>query len=93
MFQFRCLRWKAMEFHKARRKDMDCQENLRTVPKLQAKFTHPGSLKQNVFVAIAIFDPSTLSTIKHYFPENADFAEFLDLVNTWWVISNSERKF
>ena len=79
--------------HKVREKDMECQANLRAAPKLQANVLHPGNCKQNVRVALAIFDPSTIAAIKHYFPENADSADFLDLVNTWWVISNSKARF
>ena len=40
-------------------------------------------------VAPAIFVHPTIAAIKRYFPGIADSAEFLDLVNTWWVISNS----
>ena len=71
---------------------MDYQANLRAAPKLQANVAHPGNCKQNVRVAPAIFDPSTIAEIKHYFPDNADSVEFQHLVNTWWVISNSKMK-
>ena len=49
--------------------------------------------KQDVRVVLAMFDPSSIAAIKHYFRNNADSAEFLDLVKTWWVTSNSKRIF
>ena len=79
--------------HKVREKDMECQANLRAAPKLSANVLHPGNCKQNVPVALAIFDPSTIAAIKHYFPDSVDSAEFLDLMNTWWTISNSKVRF
>ena len=61
---------------------MECQANLQAAPKLQANVVHLGNCKQKVRVALDIFDPSTIAEMKHYFPDNADSAEFLDLVNT-----------
>ena len=72
---------------------MQCQANLRAAPKLTAKVLHPGNRKQNVPVALAIFDPSTIAAIKHYFPDNGESAEFLDLMNIWWTISNSKVRY
>ena len=79
--------------HKVREMDMKCQANLRAATKLQAKVLHPGNCKQSVPVALAIFDPSTIAAIRHYFPEHSDSAEFLELVNIWWTISNSKQRF
>lgn len=79
--------------HKVRERDMQCQANLRAAPKLQANVLHPGNCKQNVTVALAIFNPSTIAAIRHYFPEHADSAGFLELVNIWWTISNSKSRF
>ena len=42
-------------------------------------------------LALAIFNPSIIAAIKHYFPNNADSAEFLDLVNTRWIISSQKK--
>ena len=87
------LRLKAVKFHKVREKDMECKANLRAAPKLEANVVHPGNCKQNVRLAKVIFDPSTIAAIKHYFPDITDSAGFLNLVNTWWVISNSKGIF
>ena len=72
---------------------MEYLANLRAALKLQANIFHLGNCKQNVRVAPDIFDPSTIAANKHHFPGNADSAEFLDLVNTWCVISNSKGRF
>ena len=79
--------------HRVYERDAQCQANLRAAPKLQAKVLHPGNCKQSVPVALAIFDPSTIAAIRHYFPQYADSAGFLELVNIWWTISNSKSNF
>jgi hypothetical protein len=79
--------------HQVRERDMQCQANLRAAPKLQANVLHPGNCKQNVAAALAIFDPSTIAAIRHYFPDHADSAGFLELVHVWWTISNSKTIF
>ena len=79
--------------HQVREKDIQCQANLRAAPKLQANVLHPGNCKQNVAAALAIFDPSTIAAIRHYFPDHSDSAEFLELVHVWWTISNSKTRF
>ena len=72
---------------------MEYRANLRGAPKLKENVVHPGKCKQNVRVALVIFEPSTVTANKHNFVRNADSAEFLDLVKTWWVISNSRGRF
>ena len=71
---------------------MECRTNLRAAPKLKENVVHLGNCKQNFLVALAIFEPSTVAANKHYFARNADSAEFLNLVKTWWVISNSRGR-
>ena len=46
-------------FHKVYEKDQDLEAKLKASPKLSAKVLHPGNCKQNVSVALAIFDRST----------------------------------
>lgn len=79
-------------FHKVYEKDKRLQANLKAAPKLNASVLHPGNCKQSVPVALAVFHPATSAAIKYYFPEKQDAASFLDLVHTWWTISNSKQK-
>ena len=46
-----------------------------------------------MFLALAVFDVSTSSAIRNYFPQCEASASFLALINTWWTISNSKNKF
>ena len=54
---------------------------------------HPGSCKQNVPPALAVFDDTTSAAIISYFPDRKDAARFLQLINKWWKISNSKKRF
>ena len=56
-------------FHEIHEKDAKLQAHLKAAQKLTSTVLHPGNCKQNVPVALAIFDPSTSSAIKYYFPE------------------------
>ena len=67
--------------------------NLRKAYKLSPKCLHPGNNKQSVPLALHIFHETTSAAIKSYFPEEIPAAEFLNLVNTWWTISNSKNIF
>ena len=53
---------------------------------------HPGSCKQSVPPALAIFDESTIVAILSYFPKRQDAAGFLQVVSNWWIVSNSKQK-
>lgn len=85
------ISWKL--FHDVFEKDLNLQANLKAAPKLSAKVLHPGNSKQSAPVALALFHPSTSASIKHYFPEKIDSAEFLNLIYAWWTISNAKTKF
>ena len=74
-------------------KDSLLEANLRKAPKITYKVLHPGNCKQNVPVALAIFHESTLAALTSYFSEKNDEAKFLELFNTWWIISNSKVQF
>lgn len=79
--------------HQVYEKDKECQANLRAAPKLTAEVLHPGNCKQNVSKALAIFESSTIAAIRMYFPECKEAADFLNLINIWWTISNSKVRF
>ena len=40
-----------------------------------------------------IFDETTSAAIESYFPDRTDASGFLGLVHSWWIISNSKRRF
>ena len=79
--------------HQVYEKDKECQANLRAAPKLTAEVLHPGNCKQSVSKALAIFESSTIAAIRMYFPECKGAADFFQLINTWWTISNSKVRF
>ena len=66
---------------------------LRKAPKLSYKSLHPGDNKQNVPLALSIFDRSTAVALADYFPDSKDASEFIKLVNIRWTISNSKQRF
>ena len=74
-------------------KDEFLQSNLRKANKLTYKVLHPGDSKQSFPLVLAIFDATTLAAIKSYFPDRVDTANFLKLINCWWMISNSKTKY
>lgn len=79
--------------HRVHEKDQQNQANIRSAPKLSSQVLHPGNCKQSVPVALAIFDPSTIASILKYFPSAQDSADFLQLFNTWWTISNAKSQY
>jgi hypothetical protein len=60
--------------------------NLRKAPKLTYKSLHPGNNKQNVPLALALLEESTLSAMKSYFPGRKDAATLLSVFNKWWTM-------
>ena len=42
---------------------------------------------------LAIFDETTYTAIQSYFPQHSSAAEFLQLFQMWWIISNSKSQF
>ena len=85
------ISWRLL--HEIYEKDLGLQAHLRAAPKITTSVLHPGSCKQSVPVAIAIFDPTTIAAIRQYFPEKKDSASFLKIINVWWTICNSKMRF
>ena len=79
--------------HRVHEKDLENGASLRAALKLSTTVLHPGNCKQNVPVALAIFDPSTIAAILKYFPEAQDSADFLSLISTWWTVSNAKSRY
>ena len=84
------MHWKTL--HDVHERDKLLQAHFQKARMITPKVLHPGSCKQNVNVALAVFDESTSAGIEHYFPERKDSAEFLRLINKWWVMSNSKNR-
>ena len=85
------MSWKT--FHDVHDKDNTLESHLRKAPKLSYKVLHPGNCKQSVPVALSVFDATTSAAIQSYFPDRKASAEFLRLIDTWWVISNAKQQF
>ena len=85
------ISWKL--FHDVFEKDVLLNANLRKAPKISQKVLHPGNNKQSAPLALAIFDETTSTAIRSYFPEKSSAAEFVNLIYKWWTISNSKSQF
>ena len=79
--------------HGTYKKNCTLQANLRKAPRLNLKVLHPGNNKQSVPLALAIIHETMTAAIKSCFPEKNKSADFLSLLNIWWIISNSKTKF
>ena len=60
---------------------------------INAQALHPGSCKQSVLPALAIFDETTSTALLSYFRDRLDAAQFLGLIHTWWIIFNSKARY
>lgn len=83
------LNWKTL--HDIFEKDVLLEAHLRKAPEITYKVLHPGNCKQNVPVALAVFHETTSAAIEQHFPERKGSADFLRLINTWWIISNAKE--
>ena len=84
------ISWKL--FHDVHEQDELIPAHLRKAPKISNETLHPGNNKQNVSLALNVFDRTTSTAVIEYFPEKKDASEFLKLINTWWTISNSKAQ-
>ena len=84
------LKWKIL--HDVFERDAQLDGSLKKARKLTLKVLHPGSNKQNVSLALAIFDETTSAAIQLYFPQQSSAAEFLQLFQKLWIISNSKSQ-
>ena len=85
------MSWKTL--HDVHDKDMKLDSYFRKAPKLSYKALHPGNRKQSVPLALSVFDSTTSAAIESYFPDRKASADFLRLIDTWWVISNAKQQF
>ena len=49
--------------------------------------------KENVQLALEVMHETTITAARSYFPNRRDVANFLEMFNTWWTISNSKKRF
>ena len=49
--------------------------------------------KQNVPLALAVMHETTITASRSYIPSRRDVANFIEICNTWWTISNSKKRF
>ena len=68
-------------------------DNLNKALKLSYQALHPGNNKQSVPLALVIIHETTIAASRSYFPTRSDLSGFLDLINIWWTISNSKRRY
>ena len=85
------ISWKLL--HDTYEKDCTLQTNLRKAPRLNLKVLHPGNNKPSVPSVSAILHEMNTGAIESYFPEKNNSANFLRLLNIWWIITNSKTQF
>ena len=76
--------------HSVYDKDQLLDSHFQKAHKLTFRSLHPGDNKQNVSLALAVFDETTSAGILSYCPHREDSARFLALINSWWKISNAK---
>ena len=79
--------------HDTYKKDCTLQANLHKAQRLNLRVLHPGNNKQSIPLALAIIYETMSATIESYLPEKNNSADFLRLLNIWWIISNSKTQF
>ena len=77
------------DLHKIYDIDVTMDGNLRKARKLTYQFLHPGNKKQSVSLALSIFEETTIAASRCYCPNRPNMSYFLQLVHSWWLISNS----
>ena len=51
-----------------------------------------SAVKEYVPLALVMHE-TTITVARSYFPNRRDAANFLEMFNTWWTISNSKKRF
>ena len=75
------------------KKDSKLAAHLKKAHKITSKVLYPSNCKQDVPTALAIFDETTSAAVQEYFPSRRESADFLRLINKWWILSNSKNQF
>ena len=73
--------------------DSKLSANLKKAYSLSYKVLTRYNNKQNVSLALAVFSETTIAAAKCYLPGREDAASFLKLINTWWTIANSKKRY
>ena len=62
-------------------------------PKISYQALHPGNNKQSVPLALSIIEPTTITALRQYFPEDTTTSSFLNLIHNWWLVVNAKERF
>ena len=73
--------------------DCSLSAHLRRVYKLTMSALYRYKNKQNVNLALVIFNERTIVAAKRYISERSDCSSFLTLIYTWWSIVNAKTQF
>ena len=80
------------DLYKIYGKDKELKEKLRKALKLSYQALHPGNNKQNVRFALVLFHDTTIAAAKTRYPNRENTSGFLNVIHTWWTISNSRQR-
>ena len=79
--------------HQVHTRDLTLNSHLKKAPKLSYSVLLPGNNKQSVPLALAVFEPTTTSAIRSYFPEEYTTIAFLEHIHAWWLVVNAKERF
>ena len=66
-------------FYRVHEQYLAIECHVRKAPKISYQALHPGNNKQSVPLALSIFEPTTITAIRQYFPEDTTTSSFLHL--------------
>ena len=85
------IRWSI--FHRIHEHDLSIECHMLKAPKITSQSLHPGNNKQSFPLTLAIFDLTTTTAIRQYFPEEITTSSFLSLIYNWWLVVNAKERF
>ena len=80
-------------FHRVHEQDLAIECLVRKAPIISYPALHPGNNRQSVPLAPSVFEPTTITAIRQYFPEDTTTSSFLNLIHNWWLVVNAKERF
>ena len=80
-------------FHRVHEQDLGIEYHVRKASKISYQALQPGNNRQSVPLALSIFEPTTITVIRQYFPEDTTTSSFLYLIHNWWLVVNAKERF
>ena len=81
------------DMHKIYDFDKNLQSHLKKALKLSYQVLHSGNNKENVLLALLIFEITTVTVSGFYFPDRPYINVFSEIFQDLWTIANSKHRF